>query len=324
MTNRFTRAWGWLRSIARRDRLERGLDEEITFHLDQQTQKNLRAGLTPDEARRQALVRFGGLELARETARDEIRPALLDDTVRDVRYGIRVLRKAPGFTAAAMLTLALGIGATSAIFSIVRTVDLDPLPYRAPERVVTIWETTRRRRGRNVIAPANFVAWRERSQTLQHLGMVGPAGGRDADRRASLAGVRPDLLVRRLPRDRRAAGDGARVHRSRRRGGRDAVIVVSHEFWQRRLGGRADILETTVVTDGRPRNVVGVMPPGFTVVGQRADFLIPYGQTVEQLRASRGRDSSYAIARLRDGVSIEQASARCSAFLPTAKGEIPR
>ena len=88
---------------------------------------------------------------------------------------LAVLRRAPGFTAAALATLALGIGATSAIFSVVRTVMLEPLPYHEPDRIVAVWETNRGGTQRNVIAPANFVAWRERSRTLEHLGMVGPA-----------------------------------------------------------------------------------------------------------------------------------------------------
>src|SRR4029453_10845786 len=91
------------------------------------------------------------------------------------------------------------------------------------------------------------------------------------------------------------------------RGGNNTVIVLSHEFWQRRLGGRRDVLAMTIATAGGPRTVIGVMAPGFTVVGQNADFMIPYGQTLEQFRAVRGRDSSYALARLRDGVSFEQA-----------------
>jgi hypothetical protein len=104
---------GWRRicSFAQRDGMERGLDEEIRFHIDQQTGKNLRAGMTPDEARRQAFVKFGGMERVKESARDEFRPALLEDSVRDLRYGVRALRRAPGFTAVSSLTIALGIGA---------------------------------------------------------------------------------------------------------------------------------------------------------------------------------------------------------------------
>jgi predicted permease len=319
-----TRGWEWIRSMARSRSLEAGLDEEIRFHLDQQTEKNRRAGMSPEEARRHALLRFGGREHVRETTRDEIRPALLEDSVRDVRHGLRVLRRAPGFTAAALLTLALGIGATSAIFSVVRTVVLQPLPYREPDRLVSVWETNRGGTTRNVIAPANFVAWRERTRTLEHLGMVGPATlamivNGQPDQIAGLTfsfdlfhavGVQPAL--------------GRAYTIEEDLGGNDAVIVLSHEFWQRRLGGRGDVLGMTLSTDGRPRTVIGVMPPGFTVVGDKADFLIPYGQTVEQLRAVRGRGSSYAIGRLREGVSVEQAFSEMRSIYADLEREEPQ
>src|SRR5436190_10459240 len=99
----------------------------------------------------------------------------MEDLLRDVRHGFRMMRQSPGFTAAALLTLALGIGGTSAVFSVTRTVMLEPLPYRDPDRIVAVWETNRGGTSRNVIAPSNFVAWRERTRTLEHLGMVGPA-----------------------------------------------------------------------------------------------------------------------------------------------------
>ena len=302
-----TEIWNRIRSVGRRRALDTGLDEEIRFHIDQQTEKNRRAGMSPEEARRQALVRFGGVERAKEGTRDEIRTALVEDTVRDVRHGCRVLLAAPGFTVAALVTLALGIGATSAIYSIVRTVMLEPLPYDRPDRIVTVWETNRGGTVRNVIAPANYVAWRERTRSLDHLGMVGPA---------SLA-----IVVQGQPLDVSGSAVSADVFRAlgvQPALGRAytaeedlqstaSVIVLSHEFWQGRLGGRGDVLGLTLTTDGGPRTVIGVMPPRFTIAGQKADFYAPYNQTLEQLRAVRGRGSSYAIARLRDGVSFEQA-----------------
>jgi len=227
--------------------------------------------------------------------------------VRDLRHGFRALRRAPGFAVAALVTLALGIGATSAIFSVVRTVMLEPLPYREPDRIVAVWETNRGGTVRNVIAPANYVAWRERSRTLEHLGMVEPGSvimiisGQPVriDGLTVSADVFPALGVR------PALGRGYTTDEDL--GGNSAVIVLSHEFWQRRLGGRHDVLDMTLSTDGGPRTVIGVMPPGFTIVGRKADYLIPFGQTLEQLRAVPGRGSSYAVARLREGVSFEQA-----------------
>jgi putative ABC transport system permease protein len=235
-----------------------------------------------------------------------MRWSVLEDSVRDLRRGTRVLRQAPGFAVAALVTLALGIGATSAIYSLLRAVMLEPLPYRDPDRIVAVWETNRGGTSRNVIAPANFVAWRERVRTLEHLGMVGPAGaamiinGQPVD----TSGLTVSADVFRALATQPALGRAYTPEEDQ--GGNSAVIVLSHEFWQRRLGGRADVLAMTIPTDDGPRTVIGVMPPGFTIVGQKADFLIPYGQTLAQLRAAGGRGSSYAIARLRDGVSFEQ------------------
>ena len=201
----------------------------------------------PDEARRQAFVRFGGLESAKESTRDEVRPALVEDSMRDLRYGFRALWRAPAFTAAALATLALGIGATSAIFSVVRTVMLEPLPYQDPARIVTVWETNRGGAQRNVISLANFVAWRERTRTLDNLGMIAPRSlpmvvNGQPDMVAGFAfssdvfralGVQPAL---------------GRVYTADEDLGGKPVIVLSHEFWQRRLGGRSDVLGLTLKT----------------------------------------------------------------------------
>src|SRR5262245_58842816 len=206
-----------------------------------------------------------------------------EDSWRDIRHGSRVLVRAPGFTAAALLTLALGIGATSAIFNVVRTVMLEPLPYRQPDRIVTVWETNRGGTARNVIAPANFVEWRERSRTLEHLGMVGPASlvmvvsGQPLEE--SGLKVSSDVFA--------ALGAQPALGRAyiAEEDAGSPVIVLSHEFWQQRLGGRPDVVGMTLTTAEGPRTIVGIMPPRFTVVGEKADFLIPDGRTVEELRA---------------------------------------
>jgi putative ABC transport system permease protein len=308
-------------TLGRRRTLARGLDEEIQFHLDQQIAKHRRAGLDADEARRQALVKFGGVAVTRERTLDEIRPALVEDTLRDLRHGLRVLWHAPGFTAAALVTLALGIGATSAIVGVVRTVLLEPLPYRDPDRLVSVWETTRGGAARNVIAPANFVAWQERARTIEHFGMVGPASiaTRIDSQAARINGLTASSEVF------GALGVSPAIGRAYTadEDARTDVIVLSHELWQRRLGGRADVLSVTLTTDAGPRTIIGVMPPGFTIAGQRADFLIPYGRTVAETRAARGRESSYALGRLRDGVSFDQAAAEMRRLFAALEQEAP-
>ena len=321
---RITEIWSRIRAVFGRRTLEDGLDEEIRFHLEQQIDKNLRAGMAPGEARRQALIRFGGVERTRERTRDVIRPALLQDGVRDLRHAARMLRRAPGFTAAALATLAVGIGATSAIFSVVRTVMLEPLPYHEPERIVTIWETNRGGTTRNVIAPANYVAWRERARSIEHLGMVGPGSvtmildGQALDVSGLIVssdvfhalGVQPAL--------------GRAYTAQEDLGGNSRVLVLSHEFWQRRLAGRTDVLGMAVPMADGPRTVIGIMPPGFTLVGQKADFLMPFGRTLEQFRGVRGRESAYAIARLRPGVSFDQAYGDMRALYAQLEQEEPR
>jgi len=134
--------WRRLSGLRRRAELDARLDEEIRFHVEQQTAKNLRLGMAPEEARRAAALSFGSGERAREEARDEARPRRLEDAWQDLRYGARVLRRAPVFTAVAVLTLALGIGAATATFGLVRSVLLRPLALPESERLMLVWSRT--------------------------------------------------------------------------------------------------------------------------------------------------------------------------------------
>ena len=245
--------------------------------------------------------------------------------LQDLRFAARSFVRSPRFTVPAVLALALGIGATSAIFSVVRGVMLKPLPYSDPDRIVVIWENNLgRNRPRNVVGAANFVAWRERNRSFDHVGMVGPsrinvilngqpeevAGLSVSSDALAALGVQPAL--------------GRLYTADEDLEGSDRVILLGHEFWQRRFGARPDILGTTITANGRPRNVVGVMPPGFTVIGQRADFMIPYGWTLERLRNAPGRGSSHGLARLRDGVTFEQATADMTAIAAQLENEFPQ
>jgi putative ABC transport system permease protein len=245
--------------------------------------------------------------------------------LQDLRFAVRSFLRAPRFTVPAVIALALGIGATSAIFSVVRGVILEPLPYRDPERIVAVWEhRVDRNRPRNVIASANFVAWRERNKSFELLGMVGPSRQNivldgqpqeiagffaSADALAAL-GTQPQLGRLYTPDEDLASAE--------------RVAVIGHEFWQTRLGGRSDVLGTQLTMNQLPRTVIGVMPPGFSIEGLTGAYMIPYGWTIEQLRNSPGRGSSHGIARLRDGVSFEQAYGEMRAIMAQLAIEEPR
>src|SRR4051812_38307409 len=153
--------------LVRRRGMERRLEREMQFHLEMLTERNIQAGLAPAEARRVALASFGGTERYKDDARDEYRSRRLDELGQDVRYAVRVMRRNPGFTIAAALTFALGVGASTAMFSLVYGVLLRPLPYADPDRLVVLWE---RKLGgdndHNVVGVPTFEAWRERTRSF--------------------------------------------------------------------------------------------------------------------------------------------------------------
>jgi putative ABC transport system permease protein len=317
----FNRFVSGLRALLRKNRTERDLDEEQRAYLDMAIEQKISSGLPRDAATRAARAEFGSVEAVKERVRDVGWEAHIDSLVQDVRFGVRSFFRTPSFTIPALLTLALGIGATAAMFSVIRTVMLEPLPYREPDRIVAVWETTRGGLTRNSIAPANFVASRERARALEYLAMVGPRSVAMTlnGEPLQIAGLTASSEVFRaldvgpaLGRAYTAAEDGS-----------TGVIVLSHEFWQRALGGRLDVLDLALTTDGERRTVIGVMPPRFTIAGQHADFLMPYDLTTEQLRAARGRGSSYAIARLRDGVSFNDADTEMRAIYAALEREEP-
>jgi putative ABC transport system permease protein len=249
----------------------------------------------------------------------------MSSLLQDLRFALRSFVRAPRFSVPAILALALGIGATSATLSVVRGVMLEPLPYRDPDRIVTIWETNPGRNiRRNVIAQANFVAWRERTKSFEYVGMVAPA------RLSLIIGNMPDEVEGMFassdvfgilgvqPAIGRAYTSNEDVQ------GNEQVMVVSHEFWQTRLGGRTDVVGSTIRANGVARTVLGVMPEGFTVEGQKASFLIPYGWVFERLREAQGRGTSHAVARLRDGVTFEQARSEMATLMSARQREATR
>ncbi len=253
--------------------VEDGLGEEIRFHIEQQTAKNIRHGMDPAEAKRRAFVQFGGVEHVKEQTRDEFRSAFLEDFIRDLRYGARVMRRAKAFAFVSILTLGLGIGAATAVFSAINGVLLSPLPYPEPDRIVRLFQidNTGRRMG-NVSEP-NFEDWKERTRSsramaLMSSGAVPVAIGTETTmiNGASVSREFFDVM---------GQAPSARppfVDDERRVGGARAVIV-SDNLWRTRLGA-APLASLTLRISNEIYQVIGVMPPGFDYPAA-SDFWTP-------------------------------------------------
>jgi len=312
---------GWLRQ---RNPKEDELREELEFHLTAESEECKASGLTERQARSAAHRDLGNLGLISEDTRAKWGWPMFEQFINDIRYTGRTLLRAPSFTGAAVLTLALGIGPTSAIFSVARGVLLKPLPYHEPDRIVSIFESkSTANNPRNAIASANFAEWLARSQSLQNIGMTG------SSRRTVMIDGQPEDLPGRFASSEvfRALGVTAAMGRtftaSEDESGKDQVIILSYEFWHNRLHAREDIIGLKMIVNGEPRIVVGVMPPEFTIAGEKANFFVTYGWTMERLRTSPGRGISHAIARLRDGVTFNQAAAEMKNIAAQLEKEVP-
>ncbi|HEX6213913.1 MAG TPA: ABC transporter permease [Vicinamibacterales bacterium] len=305
--------WHRFRSLAGRDAIERGLDEEIRFHIDQQTEKNIRAGMTPGEARRLALIKFGGTERVKESTRDEFRPAFFEDFVRDLRYGARALLRAPGFTAVATLTIALGIGANTAIFSVVNTVLLKPLSYHEPDRLVFVWErNTAIGKDRDPVAPPNYLDWKAQNGVFDALGAYrfGGFAMTGAGEPESVTAVFMSSSMFRVLGVEPLVG---RVYTEDEEKKKDRVVVLRHEFWQRRFGGDRSIVGKSIILADTPCIVIGVMPPDFRFPdGNPSDMYSPLVFAASELQVRRVH-SLTVVGRMKDGVTIEAASANMTA-----------
>ena len=317
--------WGRLSGLWRRAALEREMDEEMRFHVDMQTEKNLRLGMGPAEARRRALVSFGGAERFKEEGRDEQRARWLEEGAQDVRYAVRMLRNAPGFTLVAVASLALGIGANTAVFSVVNAVLLRPLPYPAAERLLVIED---RRDGADEpggLSVADVRALEERARVFAAVGAYSPSqagttltrfgGGAPEllDATAITAGMLPALGV--AP----ALGRGPLPAEDREGGAR--VVVLSHAFWRDRFARAPDVLGRSLTLDGAPHTIVGVMPEGFAIPGRPTDDLWP----VLQLAPPRWRAPFWlrTVARLEPGVTEAQARAALGTVEAAVKAQFP-
>jgi predicted permease len=326
---RVRRLRGWLARLVGLPKLgerDRELAEELESHLEMQIEENLRAGLSPREARRRALVKLGGVTQAREECRRGRGFPMIQDLWQDLRYGVRVLAKQPGFTAVAVLALALGIGVNAAILSAVNGFVLRPLPVEAPSELMSpYWGKKADAEAWHEFSYANYLDLREQNKTFSDLcawdevsAGVSSGEGRDArdDEHAEVVwgelvsanyfdvmGVRPMLGRAFLPEEDRTPN----TH---------PVAVISHSVWRRRFGADAGVIGKTVYLNGQPFTVIGVMPESFlgSTFYLRYSFWAPSMMAQKfNRRAEWNTDRGYATVRLygrlKPGVTAEQAEA---------------
>ncbi|MGE3276626.1 MAG: ADOP family duplicated permease [Vicinamibacterales bacterium] len=323
MITRLVEAWRRLRAQPHRAALEHGMDEEIRFHLDQQTEKNIRAGLPPDEARRQAVLRFGAVERTREQTRDQFRFVRLEDLWRDLRHGARSLARARSFTIIATLTLALGIGATTAMFSVVNGVLLRPLPYPDQDRLIElVHEAPAVGIDQLYACPAVYFGYRDHSRTFESVGLWdwdgSPVTVTGAGEPQSVESVQVTHEV--LPMLGATPVLGRTFSLRDDEPGSAPTVLISYGYWQRQFGG-ADPLGRTLVVDGVSREIVGVLPASFRFFDYPADLFYPL-QPVRADAAFPAGDGR-GIARLKPGVTLAQANADAARLVPILDEEYP-
>jgi predicted permease len=302
----FSRLW-----ISRKN-WEQELSEEVRDHIERQTAANIATGMTPQEARRQAVLQMGAVEGVKESCREQRRGFWLETLWADARFGARLLARSPGFTIVAVLTLAMGIGANTAIFSIVNAVLLSPLPFPHPEQLVTLHESKPNFETGSISYP-NFRDWQRNNSTFSAIAVsratsFSLTGAGEAEQVFaefissdffSLLGVNP-VIGRQL-----APGEDEV--------GAAPVVLINERLWKRKFDGSPDVLGKTITLDAHGFTVVGVIPANLDLTlrsFRQSEVYVPIGQNKNPLLLGRGSGLGiHGIGRLKPGVTIEQARA---------------
>jgi predicted permease len=312
-----------LRAILRRPEVERELDEELRHHIQRQTEQNIRSGMNPEEARSAARKAFGGVEQAKERSRDTRGIRRLEDLWQDLRYGARMLKKQPGFTLIAALTLALGVGANTAIFSVINGVLLRPLEFHEPDRLFMLWsDSPAWQVGIHELpaTPADLPEWRANATSFEQIAAFQSYPGDLSDggepERVNWVQVSANLLpmigVQPLL--------GRHFSTEEEQPGRDRVAIISHALWQRRFGGDAEIVGKAITLNGLSTTVIGVMPVGFHFpratemphgyhMPEKTDLWTPLARDPGYWQSRDQRPPVPIVGRLRAGVTQAQAQA---------------
>src|SRR5947199_4713997 len=309
-----------LRSLFRWPKADQELDDELRDHLDLKTEQYVAQGMTQEEAHRRARLDLGGIEQTKEKCRDARRVNWIQDFVQDLRLSLRMLRKSPGFTGVAIFTLALGIGATTAIFSVVDSLLLRPLPYRNSHRVVRIWNTFSPRGMTELTASEpEFLEYRQ-SQTLAHvagfaLGSITLTGRGDPARLSVSWGTSDFLAVLGTP---PVLG---RSFSPEEQPGHDQVVILSHHLWRDRFASNPAIIGQSVILNGKSSIVIGVMPPSFRFPSGDVDLWQPL--SIAANSSNLGNHYLDLVGDLKPEVSLQQSNAEMKTILARIERKCP-
>lgn len=307
-----------LRTLFQKQKVDAEMAEEMELHIENQTQSNITAGMSPEEARRAARRQFGWVESIKDTCREQRGVSWIENLGQDIRYGARMLRKNPSFTAIAVLTLALGIGANTAIFSVVNGVLLKPLPYDEPGQLVNLWEAPPG--GQSTVSPGAFTDWRDGNTTgLEALSVVrgkdlNLSGDGEPERLNGLEVCASYLQILRLQ---PLLGRGF-LPGEDKPGQDNKVAVITHGLWQRRFGADLNIIGRRIRLNSEPHTVVGVLSANAALIGHGGNddrqFLVPFVFGTGQDFTTRNNHLFNVIARLKPNVTREQAQAELTAL----------
>jgi predicted permease len=313
--NPFRTFWLRLRSLGQRRAVKQEIDDELRFHIEQRTAENIAAGISPEEAAREARSRFGNWQNVREECRETRGSSCGEATWQDIRFGARQLRKNPGFTAVGVLTLALGIGTCTAMFSLVHAVLLRPLPFRDSRRLVWIENEGTGGMSERTTRVDNFLEWRAQNKSFEELAayfaffdyfrytLIGSGepqrlrGVGISKNLLAVLGVQP-LLGRGFT-DEECAWNGRKA------------VMLSHAFWLEHFAGDPTVLGRSISLNGDPTEIVGVLPASFDfdsvfAPGAKVELLLPFPLTPE---TAMWGNTLFAIGRLKPAVTIQQAQA---------------
>jgi putative ABC transport system permease protein len=311
-----------LRSLFRGNRVERELDEELQYHLQRAIDEYAAAGATPSEARIEALRDLGAIEQRKEECRDASGLTAIHGVCQDFAYAVRTLRKSPGFAVVAILSLAVGIGATTTIFTFVNAVFLRPLPYPDPERLVILQEHQRTATAPLNVHPANFLEWRRRTRSFDALVLVqapplnvmGSGGAEQIGRLLTTADLFRVFAV--------APVLGRGFTSDDTQPGRDRVVVLGYGFWQRWFGGDPAVLGRQLQTPDGSLTIVGVAPRGFRVGSTEPEVFTPLAIDPAN-PAATGSRSFQCYGRLARDADLDAARAEMDVLASALEREIP-